>query len=297
MIFRQWGIALGALGLSALSGVSAAGVLDKVQAGGALVIAHRESSVPFSYIDTRSGKPVGYALDLCLRLAEAVRKQTGRKDMKVEFLMVTPANRMAVIEQGKADMECGSTTNNAQRRQTVAFTVPHFITGARMLVKADSTINAMEDLKGKKLVSTKGTSPMALVTQANRQRLMGITIVEAPDHARALEMVEKGEADAFVMDDVLLNGLAAARPDPRALKVVGKFLSTEPLAIMLPKADTAFKKLVDEEMKRIITSREIHPIYEKWFMQPIPPSSTNLNLPISYLLRDFWKYPTADILL
>ena len=297
MIFRQWGIALGALGLSALSGVSAAGVLDKVQAGGALVIAHRESSVPFSYIDTRSGKPVGYALDLCLRLAEAVRKQTGRKDMKVEFLMVTPANRMAVIEQGKADMECGSTTNNAQRRQTVAFTVPHFITGARMLVKADSTINAMEDLKGKKLVSTKGTSPMALVTQANRQRLMGITIVEAPDHARALEMVEKGEADAFVMDDVLLNGLAAAQPDPRALKVVGKFLSTEPLAIMLPKADTAFKKLVDEEMKRIITSREIHPIYEKWFLQPIPPSSTNLNLPISYLLRDFWKYPTADILL
>ncbi|MBD9580827.1 amino acid ABC transporter substrate-binding protein [Delftia sp. DLF01] len=297
MIFRQWGIALGALGLSALSGVSAAGVLDKVQAGGALVIAHRESSVPFSYIDTRSGKPVGYALDLCLRLAEAVRKQTGRKDMKVEFLMVTPANRMAAIEQGKADMECGSTTNNAQRRQTVAFTVPHFITGARMLVKAESTINAMEDLKGKKLVSTKGTSPMALVTQANRQRLMGITIVEAPDHARALEMVEKGEADAFVMDDVLLNGLAAARPDPRALKVVGKFLSTEPLAIMLPKADTAFKKLVDEEMKRIITSREIHPIYEKWFLQPIPPSSTNLNLPISYLLRDFWKYPTADILL
>lgn len=297
MIFRQWGIALGALGLSALSGVSAAGVLDKINAGGALVIAHRESSVPFSYIDTRSGKPVGYALDLCLRLAEAVRKQTGRKDMKVEFLMVTPANRMAAIEQGKADMECGSTTNNAQRRQTVAFTVPHFITGARMLVKAESTINAMEDLKGKKLVSTKGTSPMALVTQANRQRLMGITIVEAPDHARALEMVEKGEADAFVMDDVLLNGLAAARPDPRALKVVGKFLSTEPLAIMLPKADTAFKKLVDEEMKRIITSREIHPIYEKWFLQPIPPSSTNLNLPISYLLRDFWKYPTADILL
>lgn len=297
MIFRQWGIALGALGLSALSGVSAAGVLDKINAGGALVIAHRESSVPFSYIDTRSGKPVGYALDLCLRLAEAVRKQTGRKDMKVEFLMVTPANRMAVIEQGKADMECGSTTNNAERRQSVAFTVPHFITGARMLVKAESTVNAMEDLKGKKLVSTKGTSPMALVTQANRQRLMGITIVEAPDHARALEMVEKGEADAFVMDDVLLNGLAAARPNPRALKVVGKFLTTEPLAIMLPKADTAFKKLVDEEMKRIITSREIHPIYEKWFLQPIPPSSTNLNLPISYLLRDFWKYPTADILL
>ncbi len=294
MIVRQWGIALG---LWALGSVSTAGVLEKVSAGGALVIAHRESSIPFSYIDSRSGKPVGYALDLCLRLADAVRRQTGKKDMKVEFVMVTPANRMAMIEQGKADMECGSTTNNAQRRQSVAFTVPHFITGARLLVKAESTVNGMEDLKGKKLVSTKGTSPMAVAMQANRQRLMGITILEAPDHAKALEMVEKGEADAFLMDDVLLNGLAAARPDPRALKVVGKFLTTEPLAIMLPKADTAFKKLVDEEMKRIITSREINPIYEKWFMQAIPPNAMNLNMPISYLLRDFWKYPTADILL
>ncbi|CAB5699642.1 Glutamate/aspartate periplasmic-binding protein precursor [Delftia tsuruhatensis] len=294
MILRQWGIALG---LWALGSVSTAGVLEKVSAGGTLVIAHRESSIPFSYIDPRSGKPVGYALDLCLRLADAVRRQTGKKDMKVEFVMVTPANRMAMIEQGKADMECGSTTNNAQRRQSVAFTVPHFITGARLLVKAESTVNGMEDLKGKKLVSTKGTSPMAVATQANRQRLLGITIVEAPDHAKALEMVEKGEADAFLMDDVLLNGLAAARPHPRALKVVGKFLTTEPLAIMLPKADTAFKKLVDEEMKRIITSREIHPIYEKWFLQAIPPGAMNLNMPVSYLLRDFWKYPTADILL
>ena len=294
MIFRQWGIALG---LWALGGVSTAGVLDKVSAGGSLVIAHRESSVPFSYIDSRSGKAVGYALDLCLRVADAVRRQTGKKDMKVEFVMVTPANRMAMIEQGKADMECGSTTNNAERRQSVAFTVPHFITGARLLVKAESTVNVLEDLKGKKLVSTKGTSPMAVAMQANKQRLLGITILEAPDHAKALEMVEKGEADAFVMDDVLLNGLAAARPNPRSLKVVGKFLTTEPLAIMLPKADTAFKKLVDEEMKRIITSREINPIYEKWFLQAIPPNSTNLNMPISYLLRDFWKYPTADILL
>ena len=294
MIFRQWGIALG---LWALSSVSTAGVLEKVSAGGTLVIAHRESSIPFSYIDSRSGKAVGYALDLCLRVADAVRKQTGKKDMKVEFVMVTPANRMAMIEQGKADMECGSTTNNAERRQSVAFTVPHFITGARLLVKAESTVNGMEDLKGKKLVSTKGTSPLAVAIQANKQRLMGITIVEAPDHAKALEMVEKGEADAFLMDDVLLNGLAAARPNPRALKVVGKFLTTEPLAIMLPKADAAFKKLVDEEMKRIIISREIYPIYEKWFLQAIPPHSTNLNMPISYLLRDFWKYPTADILL
>ncbi|MFN9472067.1 amino acid ABC transporter substrate-binding protein [Acidovorax sp.] len=291
----HWGLAWGFAALCCASAASAQGVLERVSGGGKLVIAHRESSVPFSYIDTQSGKPVGYAVDLCLRLAEVVRKKTGKKDMQVEFLAVTPANRIAVIEQGKADMECGSTTNNAERRQKVAFTVPHFITGARLLVKSGSTIDKVEDLNGKKLVSTKGTTPLKAADQANRERLMGITILEAPDHAKAVEMVEKGEADAFVMDDVLLYGLAAGRPDPKALKVVGRFMTTEPLAIMLPKNDPEFKKLVDEEMRRLINSRDIYPIYEKWFAKPIPPSNTVLNLPVSYLLRDFWKYPTDQV--
>ena len=272
-----------------------AGVLERVSAGGKVTIAYRESSVPFSYLDSQTGKPVGYALDLCLRMAELVRKKTGKKDMEVVLVPVTPANRIAAIEDGKADMECGSTTNNAARREQVAFTIPHFITGARLLVKATSAIDRIEDLNGKKLVSTKGTTPLKAADDANRQRLMGITIVQAPDHARAVEMVEKGEADAFAMDDVLLYGLAAGRPDPKALKVVGRFITTEPLAIMLPKSDPDFKKLVDDEMRRLINSREIYPIYDKWFNQPIPPNHTALNLPVSYLLRDFWKYPTDQV--
>ncbi|MDP4072825.1 amino acid ABC transporter substrate-binding protein [Acidovorax sp. A1169] len=295
MKVQHWGLAWGIAALCCASAASAQGVLERVSGGGKMVIAHRESSVPFSYIDTKTGKPVGYAMDLCLRLADVVRKKTGKKDMQVEFLAVTPANRIAMIEQGKADMECGSTTNNAERRQKVAFTVPHFITGARLLVKSASTIDRVEDLNGKKLVSTKGTTPLKAADQANRERLMGITILEAPDHARAVEMVEKGEADAFVMDDVLLYGLAAGRPNPSALKVVGRFMTTEPLAIMLPKNDPEFKKLVDEEMRRLITSRDIYPIYEKWFAKPIPPNNTTLNLPVSYLLRDFWKYPTDQV--
>ena len=270
-------------------------MLDRISAGGKLVIAHRESAVPFSYVDAASGKPIGYAVDLCLRLAEVVRKKTGAKDMAVEFVMVSPANRMEMIEQGKADLECGSTTNNAERRQKVAFTVPHFITGARMLVKAASPIDRLEDLQGKTLASTKGTTPLKAVTQANRERMMGIRIVEAPDHARGVEMVEKGEADAFLMDDVLLYGLAASRPDPKALKVVGRFVTTEPLAIMLPKNDPDFKKLVDDEMRRLVTSREIYSIYDKWFAQPIAPHNKPLNIPVSYLLRDFWKYPTDQV--
>lgn len=273
----------------------AEGVLDRVKAGGKIVLAHRESSVPFSYVDPVSKKPMGYALDLCLKLAEAVGRKVGVRNVPVELLQVTPANRIALVEQGKVDMECGSTTNNAERRQKVAFTIPHFITGARLLVKADSPVDRMEDLMGKKLVSTKGTTPLKAAEQANRERLMGITILEAPDHARAVEMVEKGEADAFVMDDVLLFGLAANRPNPAALKVVGKFLTTEPLAIMLPRQDAEFKKVVDEEMRRLIVSREIYPVYDKWFAKPIPPRNTALNLPVSYLLRDFWKYPTDQV--
>ncbi len=288
----SWMLALCAT--CAAGGTAAATVLERVAGGGKLVIAHRESSIPFSYMDANK-KPVGYAMDLCLKLADAVRKKTGKSTMQVEYLMVTPANRIAMVEQGKADMECGSTTNNAERRQKVAFTIPHFITGARLLVRANSKVERIEDLEGKKLVSTKGTTPLKAAEQANRERLLNVTIVEAPDHAKAVEMVEASEVDAFVMDDVLLYGLAANRPNPAALKVVGKFLTTEPLAIMLPKNDPEFKKLVDDEMRRLIVSKEIYPIYDKWFLKPIPPKNTPLNMPVSYLLKDFWKYPTDQV--
>ncbi|WP_374608576.1 amino acid ABC transporter substrate-binding protein [Diaphorobacter nitroreducens] len=291
---KQGWKALGAaVALCCAVGAQAQGVLERVRGGGPLVLAHRESSVPFSYV--HEGKPMGYALDLCLQIAEVVRKKTGMKNMPVQLVQVTPANRIEMVKTGKADMECGSTTNNAERRKDVAFTIPHFITGARLLVPAASTVTRMEDLEGKKLVSTKGTTPYKAAEQANRERLMRIQLVEAPDHEAAVVMVEKGQADAFVMDDVLLYGLAANRPDPKALKVVGRFVTTEPLAIMLPKNDPEFKKLVDEEMRRLIVSNEINAIYDKWFMQPIAPTHRALNLPVSYLLRDFWKYPTDQV--
>lgn len=270
-------------------------VIERVKAGGKLVIAHRESSVPFSYIDPDTKRPMGYAVDICLKLADALGRKIGVKAVPVEFLMVTPANRINMIAQGKADLECGSTTNNAERREKVAFTVPHFITGARMAVKADSTIERLEDLRGKKLASTKATTPLKAAQQVNTDRLLGISIIETPDHAKALDMVDKGEAQAFLMDDVLLFGLIAIRPDSASFKVVGKFVTTEPLAIMLNKRDLDFKVLVDDEMRRLILSREIYPIYDKWFMRPIPPNNTALKMPMSYLLKDFWKYPSDRV--
>ena len=278
---------------SAASIAQAEGVLDRVAKGGTLVIAHREASIPFSYV--HDGKPMGYALDLCLRLAEQVRKQTGAKLMPVQLMAVTPANRVEMVKTGKADMECGSTTNNAARRNDVGFTVAHFITGARILVRSDSKIDSADDLTKKKVVSTKGTTPLAALEQLNRARYLQMEILTAPDHAAAFEMVQKGQADAFVMDDVLLAGLAASSKDPKGVKIVGRFLTTEPLAIMLPKNDAAFKKLVDDEMRRMIKTGEINALYDKWFTQPIPSAQHSLNLPASYLLKDFWKYPTDQL--
>jgi ABC-type amino acid transport substrate-binding protein len=272
----------------------AGSVLDRIKAGGHLVLAHRDASIPFSYLDA-DGRPVGYALDLCQRLAEVIRKKTGARDMQIDYVRVTAADRMDVIEQGKADMECGSTTNNAERREKVAFTVPHFIVGARMLVRANSTVARLEDLSGKTVVSTRGTTPLKVIDQLNRQHLLNLKISEAADHQHALQMVAQGKAEAFVMDDVLLFGLVASSATPADFKVVGRYLTTEPLAIMLPKGDVALKQWVDEEMKRLITSRDIYPIYERWFMRPIPPGNVSLNLPLSYLLKDFWKYPTDQV--
>ncbi len=274
--------------------VQAGPVLDRIRSTGKIVLAHRESSVPFSYLDA-DRKPVGYAVDLCLKLADAVRRKLELKSLTPEYLMVTPANRIQMVAEGKADLECGSTTNNAERRQKVGFTVPHYITGARYMVRSNSPIDDLAGFEGRRLVSTKGTTPLKAIDQANRERLLRITILEAPDHARAVEMVEKGEADGFAMDDVLLYGLIAGRPDPSKLKVVGKFLTIEPLAIMLPKDDPEFKKIIDDEMKRLIQTREAHPIYERWFQKPIAPANTSLNLPMSYLLKDFWKYPTDQV--
>ena len=238
---------------------------------------------------------MGYALDICRRLASAVQQKLGMDKLSVELLQVTPANRIETVAQNKAQLECGSTTNNASRREKVAFTIPHFITGARLLVKADSPVDRIDHPQLKTVVSTRNTTPLTALRRLDLERFLKLRILEAEDHQQAVGMVERGEADAFAMDDVLLFGLAAGRPDPKALKVVGRFFTTEPLAIMLPKDDPVFKKIVDDEMRRLIYSGEIKSIYATWFEKPIPPKGVALNLPISYLLRDFWKYPTDKV--
>ncbi len=284
------------LGLQGVAHAQSGPTLDRIRSEGSLVLAHRESSVPFSYLDAQ-GQPVGYALDICRRLAEAVQQKLGMDKLALRYLQVTPANRIDMIAEGKAHLECGSTTNNAARREKVAFTIPHFITGARLMVKRDSAIDRLDHPALKTVVSTRNTTPLGALRKIDLERFLKLRILEADDHQQAVNMVEKGEADAFAMDDVLLFGLAAGRPDPKALKVVGRFITTEALAIMLPKDDPAFKKIVDDEMRRLIYSGEIHAIYANWFERPIPPKGLPLNLPISYLLREFWKFPSDKVTL
>ena len=266
-------------------------VLDRIRSRGYVVLAHREASVPFSYV-LPDGRAVGYALDLCHKIVDEIGRELKMPNLGVKLLLVKPSERLAVIADGRADFECGSTTNNAERRKTVAFTVPHYITGARLAVRADSPFTSIEQFETHKLVSTAGTTPLAAVQAANRERLLRIDILTAPDHDRALDMVAKGEADGFAMDDVLLYGLIASRPEPQKLKVVGKFLTIEPLAISLSKSDPELKRIADNEMKHLIYSGEAQVLYDRWFTKPIPPRNTSLNLPMSYLLKDFWKYPS-----
>jgi glutamate/aspartate transport system substrate-binding protein len=280
------------LGIATLA--EAGPTLQRIQSSGHIVLAHRESSVPFSYV-LPDGRPVGYAVDLCLKVAEAVRKKLKMTSLTPQFMPITPANRIQTVVDGKADLECGSTTNNAERREKVAFTVPHYITGARYLVRADSGIEDLGQFEGKSLVSTKGSTPLKSLVQANTERALHVKVLEAPDNARAMEMVASGQADGFVMDHVQLYGMVASRADAKRFRVVGKLLTIEPLAIMLPKNDPEFKAIVDDEMRRLISSGEAYSIYEHWFMKPIPPKNTALNLPMNYLIKDFWRYPTDQV--
>jgi glutamate/aspartate transport system substrate-binding protein len=271
--------------------VQAGDTLSRIKETGRVVIAHREASVPFSYL-TPEGKPVGYAMDLCHRLAGAIAAKLGIKRLSIEYVLVSSANRIAVVEEGKADLECESTTDTAERRARVSFAIPHYITGARYLVRADAPMRELGDFTGKRLASTTGTGPLKALRRAIADRSLHIDSVEVADHVKGVEAVEAGQVDGFVMDEVLLQGLLSTRPDPSALRVVGKYLTVEPLAIMLPKGDVEFKRMVDDEMKQLIRSGEAQALHDRWFLQPIPPLGRTVGLAMPYLLRDFWKYPS-----
>ncbi|MFZ6649137.1 amino acid ABC transporter substrate-binding protein [Undibacterium sp. TJN25] len=280
------------LGMGASS--SFADTLSHIRETQTITIAHREASVPFSYL-SENKKPIGYAVDICLKIAEAVKKELKLPQLTINYLQVNGSTRLPAIIDGKADIECGSTTNNADRRKQVAFTIPHFFATARMLVRTDSGIKNWPDLKDKKVVTTKGTTSVKLLNDRDKVRALGLKLTEAGDHDSSFAMVESFQADAFPMDDVLLYGQRANAKDPSKFAIVGDGLSTEPYAMIVRKDDPAFKAIADKEIARMMNEGEFVKLYDKWFRSPIPPKGVNLNMPMGFLLRDTVRFPSDKV--
>ncbi|HEX2546798.1 MAG TPA: amino acid ABC transporter substrate-binding protein [Ramlibacter sp.] len=262
--------------------------LDKVKSSGEITVAHRESSIPFSYLGAE-GKPTGFGWEICQRIVENVKKATGRNDIKVNTVPVTSANRIPLVQNGTVDIECGSTTNNSDRQKQVTFSINYYYTGTRFLVKSDSGIKSLADLKGKTVVTTAGTTNFQVLRALNQRQNAGFELTTAKDHAESALLVESGRAHAFGMDDILLYGLRAAAVNPNSLAVVGDAIQVEPYAIMLRKDDPAFKKVVDDTLGGLMKSGEFDQLYRKWFMSPIPPKGINLNAPMAKELQDNLK--------
>lgn len=265
-----------------------ANTLEKAKTTGKFTLAYRESSIPFSYLG-EDGKPLGFGWEMCKLIAEEVKKETGRKDLVVESQAVTSQNRIPLIQNGTVDVECGSTTNNSERGKQVTFAINYFYTGTRFLVKSDSGIKSINDLKGKKVVSTTGTTNYQILRNLNDEKKYGFELLGAKDHADALLMVESGMANAFGMDDILLYGLKASSKESAKLAVVGESIQVEPYAIMFRKDDPKFQALVNKVITNSIKSGEFEKAYKKWFQTNIPPKNVNLNAPMSKELKDNLK--------
>jgi glutamate/aspartate transport system substrate-binding protein len=281
-----------AAGLAFAAAASAQeGTLKKIKDSGSITIGHRDASIPLSYLDD-NGKPIGYAMDLCHRVVDAVKADLKMPKLEVKYQLVTSANRIPLMANGTIDLECGSTTNNFEREKQVSFTMTHFVTANKFVAKRSAKLNKLEDLKGKTVVSTAGTTNIKQLTKLNEERNLGINIVSANGHPEAFQMVESGRAAAFVMDDILLYGLVANSKNPKQFAISKDALSVEPYGIMLRKDDPEFKKVVDAAMTKIYKSGEGAKLYAKWFLHPIPPRNINLNVPMSAPLKKVMAHPT-----
>jgi glutamate/aspartate transport system substrate-binding protein len=281
-----------ALGASQAHAEELTGTLKNIKDTGAITLGHRDSSIPFSYLDD-SQKPVGFAMDICYKIVDAIKKELKLDKLEVKLAPVTSSNRIPLIANGTVDLECGSTTNNVERQKQVAFTNTHFLTASRYVTKKSSKIGSIDDLKGKPVVSTAGTTNIKQLTEANTARQLNANIIPAKDHAEAFLMVETDRAAAFVMDDILLASLVAGSKEPSAYVISSDAFSTpEPYGIMLRRDDPAFKKVVDAATSALYSSGEAQKLYDKWFMQKIPPKGLNLNTPISAELKAEFAKPS-----
>jgi glutamate/aspartate transport system substrate-binding protein len=284
-------VTLSALLLAAGPVAAQEGTLKKIKETNTITLGHRDASIPFSYFDDKQ-QAVGYAMDLCGKIVDAVKAELKMPNLQVKLNPVTSATRIPLMANGTVDLECGSTTNNLERQKQVSFTITHFVTANRFVSKKAANLKNLNDLKGKTVVSTSGTTNIKQITELNGQQNLGITILPAKDHAESFLMVETGRAVAFFMDDILLYSLVANSKTPSEWTISSEALSVEPYGIMLRKDDPSFKKVVDDAMTKLYKSGEINTIYAKWFLQPVPPKGINLNVPMSDVFKRVVAKPT-----
>ena len=277
-------------GCAMVGAATAQDTLKKIRDTGVVKVGHRDASIPLSYLDDQQ-RPVGYGIDICLKIVEAIKTELKMPNLKVEYVPVTSQTRIPILTGGNIDIECGSTTNSVERQKQVAFAPTYFMTGTKIIVKKSSGIRSYDDLKGKTVVFTSGTTNERAMKAYSDQKKLGIKFIPSKDHAESFLAVETGRAAAFPMDDVLLYGLRANARNPSDYEIIGPFLSDDPYGIMMRRNDPRFKKVVDNAVIALYKSGEIRKIYSKWFESPIPPKGINLKMPMSDALKELVRKP------
>jgi len=263
--------------------------LKKIKDTGTVVMGVRGSSSALSYT-LGEGKYMSYHIELCQRAIDDIGKQLGKK-IEVKYQEVTSANRIPLVQNGTVDIECGSTTNNDARAKDVAFAHTAYVEEVRILTKVNNGVKGIADLNGKTVATTTGTTSVQLLRKHERATGVDFKEVFGKDHADSFQLLESGRADAFVMDGQIVAGLASKAKNPADFHIVGEVLSVEPIAIMVRKDDPAFLAAVNKTLDGLMKSGEISKIYDKWFMKPIPPTNTTVNLPASEATKNAWAHP------
>jgi glutamate/aspartate transport system substrate-binding protein len=273
------------------AGAAESATLRKIRESGVITLGYREAEFPFSYLD-QAQRPVGYTMDICDRIVNAVKQRLNMPDLERRYVQVESPTRIPLVSNGTVDLECGVTTNTVEREREVAFTITTFVAESRLVSKKSSPVMRLEDMRGKVVTSTVGTTSLTHLQELYSTKGLDMTILAAQDDPEAFRLVVTDRAAAYAMDDALLRGTVASQPDPGDYVISSERLSVEPYGIMLTKGDPEFKRLADQVIIGLFSSGDIFKLYRKWFQSPIPPKGVNLAFPIFPSMQRLVAHPT-----
>lgn len=265
--------------------------LSKIKNSGVISLGGRDASFPFSYKVNAADHPIGFSADLCMNVVEAVKAKLAMPNLKIEYTIVTPTNRIPLVQNGTVDLECSTTTNTVARQQQVDFASSHFVAGVGALVKKSMGINTFEELEGKTVATVAGSTSIQLLRAYRKNEKAEVNEISAKDSAETFLLLQSGRAQAMILDDVQLAGLAATSTNPSEYVILKERLRTEPYGFFFRKNDPEFKAIVDQTLTRMMKSGQINDLYAKWFTKPVPPRGVNLNFPMTDAIREIYAAP------